>query len=283
MKFTRKSQARGQTALERRRADRRARVVRSSISSSNVAQKASKPTLPRVSRQFRVIGPVVIILLLFWTALVTGIEIEPSDNSKAYSQTQTVADSYFKGFRRIWWFVSGENLAKIIESDAPYVESISIKHSFFTRRIIIQYKARQPSLRLRSQNRQYVVSKDGVILEESLGDEALPLVYDESKAEATLKLHKQYLPAKLVEQIISTDSELKKPQNSFKVKEYVLLDNIREIEAHQEKGYFIKFNTTTSAARQIEDLNTARGKINPTRLQSLQYIDLRFNGHVYIK
>ncbi len=283
MKFTRKSQNRDGTALELRRANRRARIVRSSINSSNVAKKASTPVKQSQSRKKFIVISLLAILFLFWTAVTTGIEIKPSDNSKAYSQTQTVSNNYFKGFRRIWWFVSEEDLAKTIASEAPYVESISLKHSMLTRSIVIQFNARQPSLRLRSQNRQYVVSRDGVILEESLGDEALPLVYDESKADATLRIHKQFLPAKLVEQIISTDNELKKPENNFRVKEYVLVDNIREIEAHQEKGYFIKFNTVTSAVRQIEDLNIARSKIDQTRLQSLEYIDLRFNGHVYIK
>ena len=81
MKFTRKSQNRDGTALELRRANRRARIVRSSINSSNVAKKASTPVKQSQSRKKVIVISLLAILFLFWTAVTTGIEIKPSDNS----------------------------------------------------------------------------------------------------------------------------------------------------------------------------------------------------------
>lgn len=279
MRFGKNHPENTRTALDRKRAGRRARVVRSNVGSNATKLTETKSSTPTKGRFSVVI--LLFVFFLIWSGLTTNIEVS-GDATKATSQATTVVTEHFRGINRIWWFSSPDNLQKKMQEDAPYVDSFTVRRTLLTRRVIVEVEARRPAARLRTQNRQFVISHDGVVLEESESYKELPLIYDESNVD-TLELHKAYLPESLVRLILDTKKQLEVQETGFKLKEFVLVDNTREIQAHQAKGYFIKFNATTAAQRQVKDLKQALKKISPDGKKTLRYIDVRFSGKVYIR
>jgi|GEM_PF-4785814 len=275
------------TTLQQTRRARRARVVRSNIGSntiksthiSNTAAKTGTAVIPKA------IVIVVVGLIVVWSGYVGNIRIVNAvnkENASAVDQGVTdsikkIAEEYFQGIHKWWWFVSTEEAIQDIKQENPYVANISISRGLLTRDIIITVEQRSAALRAVVNKRQYLIAHDGVVLGQIYDGDELPIVYDESSGITEVKLGKAYLPSQTVSTILGLKTGL--VRNGFKVKDFSLTNNTREVRAHlKNEKYYIKFTTNASVNDQISDLLLVKKQI-----KGAEYVDVRFSGKVYIR
>ena len=261
------------SSSDARKTMRRARVVRSNVGSSRIS-KTKKPgnvTFKRYILAF------VVVMVLFWTGY-TGSDISVKANSAVVQKdVSAAANGYLSGLKNWWWFVSEKELLADIEQSSTFVASAKIRRNIFTRNLIVEVEEREPSLRARVAKQQFIVATDGVVLEASEQGESLPLIYDESDLPSP-EIGSRYLPKSLVVQVNLINDLLSKNKN-LAVKEFVLPDNTREVRAETKQGFYIKFNTTDDAQKQIADLQRVESKIP----KGATYVDVRFSGKIFIK
>ncbi len=269
-----------QTKLERRRNARpqRARVVRSSVRPKTDVLRDNKPSKKNTLKL--IIALIVVTVLIIWSGFIGNIVVNSSPkNDTANQEVAASADNYFSGLQNFWWFVSTSELEKSIYANSPHVATVEIKRGLLNRKINISVEPRQATFQLKTSNLGYLIAQDGVILQESNDKNAsLPVIYDQARV-ASLKVGRPFLPARDMVMMQSIISELEniKPK-SFK--HFVLADNTREIQAHLNQDYYIKFSSTEELTDQIRDLKLAQTKL---KADPKVYIDVRYSGRVFIK
>lgn len=227
-----------------------------------------------------VLGCIGLIYVLFFANVfrITGITVKgnTSTSSQAITdQVNQILNSSFTG-HNILFADLGAVHKGLTQSNFQF-SSVTVSRQLF-HTLTITVSEHQPSLLWQSNSSLYVLSDDGRAIEQTNEQlpNSLPIIHD--SANLPVKLGEAIVP----EQFIGFCRNLiaLMNQNSIPVKELSVPATTNELFV-KTGAYTIKFDTTRSAAEQVNALTTVLKTLAKQNTKPHDYIDLRISGEVF--
>jgi len=183
----------------------------------------------------------------------------------------------FKTGENIFLFDSNSVKQKIIYSN-PIIEDVAIYRGIpNTLKVVVLEK--KPSIVWVSSGQNYLIDNSGVVDKKISNQEFTDLVHITDKKNMPVKIASQLLSEDFIYFVDRINRDFF-PATNLKLTEYYITETTFDLCVTTEAGFFVKFDTTRSIDKQLDDLKNIL--IN-YRENIHEYVDVRINGWGYYK
>lgn len=171
--------------------------------------------------------------------------------------------------------------------------SLNQKYSFETLRIqkklprtlIINYQEKEYTVIWQENNRYFYLDTDGAIVSETslekISEKEYPLILNLSAAK--IAGSRITAPLDYLNYARDLSQALKEYEDEFRVKNFIIDEELNTIKAELENGPQIYFSTNEDMAKQIEKLIIVKQEKIKNFFNKKTYLDLRYGARVYIR
>ncbi len=258
--------------------------------STNSRRTQGQPTGPKISIKRRlprvkagksgrlvliVIGAIVLIWAL-GTTLISSIKVTGTSNLSSKDVERLVRSNISRNPWYAHYFtIGGLNLNRTLPEQEPRIKSVTVKKTFPST-ITVTIVERQPGVVWVSAGENWEVDIEGIIIGAAGSKKPMATVLD--TANIPVKPGDRVAPSRFV-QFTQDIADSLPAKTGLAIENFQVPESTSEVYVKTSKGYSIKFDTTRSAADQLNDLvlviKNLNGKVPG------QYIDLRVAGRAY--
>ena len=234
---------------------------------------------------------VITLSVLYCLGLSTSPKVVVSTSSpqavvlRDKAEYQRGAQRILEGsiFSRTKFTVNAGGFEKAFRTEFPEVDEVALALPIVSRTPIVTISTAQPQLLLTAQGKVYVLDKRGtaIMMANDLSSsirQTLPVINDQSGA--NVEVGQTVLPAEDVAFITTVLTQLKAKQVTPEA--ITLPATAHEVDIKPSgKAYFVKFNVDTDAREAAGAYLATRQKLEETKVNPAQYIDVRVPGRAY--
>jgi cell division septal protein FtsQ len=238
------------------------------------------PLIKAAWLKLAVITTVILILLVVLAHLTTLRQLKVEGNrSVSTAQVVQLADT---GLRHQWFgrntiLIDGGALASYLEQADPAIAQVTVSRSSF-HAVTIKIAERQPTINWKTGGVVYLLDANATVISPTTGSYAsLPTVTDSSNL--PVKAGDRVAPTQFV--TFCADLARLLPGTGYQVSAMTVPASTSELYVTTTTGLTLKFDTTRSAAGEINDLKAVQAELKAANKTPTQYIDLRIPNKAY--
>jgi cell division septal protein FtsQ len=258
--------------------------------------KKNKPSNPFLPTRLKLIS---LSLIAMFTGLVWFLFFSGFFNIKSISATgegrldandlENIAwiqanQGYFVFIKQKNIFLfSGGNLLKNLKEKYSF-ENIILKKKF-PNSILINYKEKNYSMLWLENNNYYFGDEYGYIISPANAEEVKQKKYPliENQSDSKITDNKITLDRIYINYIFNLTNKFKNLNNDFKIKNFLLDNEMYTVKMALENGPIILFNLEEDVDKQIEKLKIIKGEKLKQDFNKKTYIDIRYGDRVYYR
>ena len=218
----------------------------------------------------------IIVVWALGSTLISSIKVTGTQNLSAKEVQRLIRSNISRNpWYANYFTVGGLKLNRTLSEQEPRIKTVTVKKTF-PNTITVAVVERQPGVVWVSAGENWEVDIEGMIIGAAGSNKPMATVID--TANIPVKPGDRVAPSRFVRftQDIADDI---RPVTGLSIENFQVPESTSEVYVKTSKGYLIKFDTTRSAADQLNDLALVIKNLNG-KVPS-QYIDLRVAGRAY--